>query len=201
LGAFFEAQSGHLEAGFDYSDISISPTYHDFGNVNIGGTSTAQSFTITNNGTADLVISSILFAGGDNTMFGLATDTCPSLTPTIAQGESCAITAVFTPTSEGIKSTTLEITSNDPDTPLVSVLLNGTGADFVVCGDAGGNGYVDIFDALLVAEYDAGLKLSSGVPGFDYCDVDCNGNVDIFDALKIAEYDAGLIDELECCQL
>ena len=54
-------------------------------------------------------------------------------------------------------------------------------------GDADNSGSVDIFDALLVAEYDVGLKSESEVPGFYRCDVDNNGSVDIFDALTIAE--------------
>ena len=55
-----------------------------------------------------------------------------------------------------------------------------------------------IFDALLVAEYDARLKDQTQVPGLAACDVDCDGFVTIFDALRIAEYDAQLIDNLDC---
>ena len=62
-----------------------------------------------------------------------------------------------------------------------------------VCGDADNNGTVDIFDALLIAEYDAYLKTEAQVPGFALCDVDNSGTVDIFDALKVAECDAGII--------
>jgi len=69
--------------------------------------------------------------------------------------------------------------------------------DFL-CGDADGNEVVDIFDALMVSEYDAGLKTADELPGFFACDVDKNGTVDIFDALMISEYDAGLVMLLEC---
>jgi len=68
--------------------------------------------------------------------------------------------------------------------------------DCGLCGDADNNGFIDIFDALLIAEYDAGLKTEAQVPGFANCDVDNSGAVDIFDALKIAEYDAGIISNL-----
>ena len=61
-----------------------------------------------------------------------------------------------------------------------------------LCGDANGNGLVDIFDALMVSEYDAGLK-TVDLPGFSVCDV-----VDVFDALMIAEYDAGFVGSLGC---
>ena len=67
----------------------------------------------------------------------------------------------------------------------------------VLRGDADGSGSVDIFDALIVAEYDAQLKTANELPGFAGADVDDSGAVNIFDALKIAEYDAGLIPNLD----
>jgi len=68
----------------------------------------------------------------------------------------------------------------------------------ILCGDADGNGSVDIGDALLIAEYDVGLKSSSQLPGFNACDVNKDGVVDLCDALMIAEYDVGLVQKLEC---
>jgi len=65
-----------------------------------------------------------------------------------------------------------------------------------ICGDADNSGFIDIFDALLIAEYDAKLKTEAQLPGFANCDVDKSGTVDIFDALKIAEFDAGIISIL-----
>ena len=68
----------------------------------------------------------------------------------------------------------------------------------VLCGDANQDGVVDIFDALLVSEYDAGLKTLNDIPGLLCCDVDNNGEVDIFDALEISKYDAQIIAILNC---
>ncbi|MFH1703446.1 MAG: SBBP repeat-containing protein [Nitrospirota bacterium] len=109
--------------------ISATPTSHDFGPVNVGSPSTAQTFTISNTGTANLVISAIAMTGGDAGMFSAATggpSPCASLTPTITAGGSCTITATFTPASAGGKSTNLSITSNAPSTPTL-VPLSGTG--------------------------------------------------------------------------
>ena len=61
-----------------------------------------------------------------------------------------------------------------------------------LCGDADGNGTVDIFDALLAAEFDAGLKGPEDFPDFLTFDVDGNQTIDIFDALMIAEFSARL---------
>jgi len=64
-------------------------------------------------------------------------------------------------------------------------------------GDADGSGSVNIFDALIVAEYIAGIKTESELAGFSAADADCSGNINIFDALIIAEYLAGISD-LNC---
>ena len=66
------------------------------------------------------------------------------------------------------------------------------------CGDANNDGSVDIFDALSIAEYDAGTIPASALPCLAACDVVHSGTVDIFDALMIAEYDAGIITTLLC---
>ncbi|NWF76913.1 MAG: Ig-like domain-containing protein, partial [Nitrospirae bacterium] len=52
--------------------------------------------------------------------------TCTSLTPTISQGGSCTVTVTFSPTSEGSKTATLQIISNDSDSSPLNVSLSGT---------------------------------------------------------------------------
>ena len=68
----------------------------------------------------------------------------------------------------------------------------------ILCGDADGSGSVNIFDALTVAEYLAGLKTAEEAPGIAGSDVDGSGSVNIFDALYIAEYLAGIQTSLNC---
>lgn len=68
----------------------------------------------------------------------------------------------------------------------------------ILCGDADGSGSVNIFDALTVAEYLAGLKTVQEAPGIAGSDVDGSGSVNIFDALYIAEYLAGIQTSLNC---
>jgi hypothetical protein len=65
-------------------------------------------------------------------------------------------------------------------------------------GDADGSGTVNIFDALIVAEYLAGIKTQDQLAGFLVADADCSGGINIFDALIIAEYLANIVPSLDC---
>ena len=115
-------------------DIAVNPTSWDFGNVVVGGSST-KTITISNTGGGNLVISSIAMTGGNAGMFSVATggsNPCPNLTPTIAPGGNCTINTKFSPTSLGAKSTTMRISSNDPNENPLNVPLNGKGPRVVL---------------------------------------------------------------------
>ncbi len=102
-----------------------------FGNVTQGVTSFAQTVTIANAGSADLVVSSIQLSGTDAGQFNLdlnpGSNSCGSPTPTIAAGANCTVTVAFSPTATGNKSATLAISSGDPDEATVNITLTGTG--------------------------------------------------------------------------
>lgn len=118
---------GGLVGPLSNADIVVSPSTKDFGKVNIGDTSPAQTFTISNPGVLDLAVSSINVTGGDSSMFSVAAANCASLAPTVTPGANCTITVTFAPTSAGAKATTLRIMSNDPDTADLDIALSGTG--------------------------------------------------------------------------
>src|SRR5947209_19830698 len=64
-----------------------------------------------------------------------------------------------------------------------------------VCGDVNGDGVLNICDALVVAQYDVGLR-TCGVAPFSHpeaCDVNGDAACDIGDALRMAQCDVGLI--------
>jgi len=65
---------------FGNSDISVSPASHGFGNVNVGDTSTAQSFTVSNTGSADLVLGTISLTGTNAAKFSIRNDLCSGRT-------------------------------------------------------------------------------------------------------------------------
>ncbi len=106
-------------------NIIISPTPYDFGNVNIGNTSSPQTFTISNTGDSDLIIYNIDLTGTDPTEFAIQNDYCSA--QIIPPAGNCTVDAVFLPTLEGAKSANLSIPSDDPDTPTLDTPLSGTG--------------------------------------------------------------------------
>ncbi|HEX9020342.1 MAG TPA: choice-of-anchor D domain-containing protein [Nitrospirota bacterium] len=103
------------------SEISVDKTYINFGNVNRGSPSTPQTVTITNlwNGT---LTSSLTFTGANPGDFSVTGGTCPS----VASDGSCTLNVVFTPAARGSRTATLRLTTNDPNTPVVDISLNGT---------------------------------------------------------------------------
>jgi hypothetical protein len=100
-------------------DISIAQTSIDFGSIKLGKKVT-KTLKITNNGTGDLVITLSGLEGTDFSIQG-------SSSVTIKAKKSYSLKVLFTPTSAELKTATLRITSNDPDTPVLDRSLSGTG--------------------------------------------------------------------------
>ena len=106
------------------SFIEVTPTFHDFGDLEVDS-SLSKTFTISNTGTADLVIGALSITGTNASEFDIHNDNCSG--QTIAPSATCTVDVVFSPTSEGAKNANLSIPSNDPDTPTLNVPLSGTG--------------------------------------------------------------------------
>lgn len=106
-------------------DIDVSPAEYDFGEVELG-TSSTVIITISNAGCGDLTVDSIEFAAGSSADFDIAT--VPSLPAVVAPDSTLAdVVITYTPSAAGLASAVLNIGSNDPDEPLVAVSLSGTG--------------------------------------------------------------------------
>jgi Abnormal spindle-like microcephaly-assoc'd, ASPM-SPD-2-Hydin/PQQ-like domain len=89
-----------------------------FGSHNLGTTSTAKTFTLTNTGTASLNINSIV-ASGD---FAQTNNCLPSL----AAGAFCTVNVTFSPSYTGSRTGYVTINDTDPAF-LQTVNLSGTG--------------------------------------------------------------------------
>ncbi len=101
--------------------VSLSPSSLNFGNQNVG-TSTTQVETLTNTGTGALSITSIA-ATGDYTQ----TNNCGT---SLAAGASCTTNVTFTPSAGGARAGTLTYTDSAAGSPHV-VNLTGTGVSIV----------------------------------------------------------------------
>lgn len=90
-------------------NATLSPTSWIFGNQDVGTTSPAQLFTLSNYGTATLSITGITAS----TNFG-QTNTC---NPTLASGANCNINVTFAPSQTGNLTGTLSVAGNAPGSP------------------------------------------------------------------------------------
>ncbi len=82
----------------------------DFGSVNVGSSSAAQTLTVTNVGNGQLTLTNLAVTGGFSQQPSGGTD-CTGSTQ-LAKGTSCAIAIVFTPTGNGGASGTVTLTDN-----------------------------------------------------------------------------------------
>ncbi|GBD97838.1 thermophilic serine proteinase precursor [bacterium BMS3Abin06] len=107
-------------------DISATPPNKDFGTATVGSVSAVQVFTISNDGTSDLVIGNNIYLTAPNPyQFSLQNDTCAGAT--LIPGASCTMEAQYVPTKTGTMYSDIAIGSNDPDTPKLYIALTGTG--------------------------------------------------------------------------
>ena len=101
-------------------DIAVSPLTHNYGAQSIGS-SVTQAFTVSNTGNVSLVVSAPTLTGADFAFVGAQNGF------TLAPGASSAINIRFSPTTEGPKSGTLTISSNDTDESPIDIPLSGSG--------------------------------------------------------------------------
>ncbi len=107
----------------------------DFG-MNDLGASTDHRFVVRNKGDFDLTVSAGAGQGGVD--FGQGTSHEFSLSPdpftgTLAPGEERQFTITYSPYDGGADPGRLEVTSNDPDEPLVAIDLLGNGLAPKIC--------------------------------------------------------------------
>jgi hypothetical protein len=104
--------------------ISVSPPAVGFGDVQVG-TTRALEVTISNPGTAVLMIDRMAVDGLASAVFRL--DNAPPPPVSIQPGSVLPVEIVYAPELTGLAMGTLEIESNASNTPLVIVGLNGNG--------------------------------------------------------------------------
>jgi len=101
------------------ANMSLSPTSKKF-----SSSSETQTFTLKNSGTDSISISDVSLGGSDASSFAIQSDTC---TGTLAASASCTVDVMFAASASGSKKAALNISSNDPYSPLLTAYLTNTG--------------------------------------------------------------------------
>ncbi|MFN8512851.1 MAG: choice-of-anchor D domain-containing protein [Chloroflexia bacterium] len=99
--------------------LSIAPSSLNFGNVQVGTVSAAQTITVTNTGSGPVNITNWGLIGINPGQFEVVDNTCMSggNPATLPPGGSCTFAVRFIPTATGAKSAQLSITDSAAGTP------------------------------------------------------------------------------------
>jgi virginiamycin B lyase len=111
---------------------SASATKLDFGTHALNDFGRPKTLTITDTGTAPLSIANADLSGPNRGDFLIRADTCSS--NVIRPQGSCQISVLFGPNALGARSATLDVPTNDPATPRLSITLAGTGVAQAIGG-------------------------------------------------------------------
>ena len=102
------------------AQLTASPSSLSFGSITTGASGT-QSVTLANTGNSSVSVSQINISGTGFSASGFA------LPVTLAAGQSTSFSATFAPTTTGILSGSVTVTSNASNSPL-AISLSGSGA-------------------------------------------------------------------------
>jgi Abnormal spindle-like microcephaly-assoc'd, ASPM-SPD-2-Hydin/Beta-propeller repeat len=112
---------------------SVAPGTLSFASLIVGVASPTQNVTLSNGGTAALVVSNVAVSGDFS-----QTNTCATVVP----GGNCSIGVVFKPTATGARTGTLTITDNGGANPQ-TIALTGNGSDIqITTGNSGASAAV-----------------------------------------------------------
>lgn len=158
-----------LWIGFVSPNISSNVNALNFDTILVND-STMKSFKIYNTGGTNLNISNITTS---NSGFSVVGSTSFSVSP----NDSATVTVKFKPLTPGLKTGTLTVTSNDPDTPNLDISLSGYAS---IISEANISSNVDTLNFNSVAvdlESNSSFKIyNTGTATLDVSDVVINGN-------------------------
>ncbi len=104
----------------------VAPVRRVYNDVVDGGATPAQTFTISNTGTAPLTITQIMIASSpDSSQFLIISK--PTVPHRLNPGASVPVTVAFNASAVGPRGAILQIRSNDPANPIVEGIMRGLG--------------------------------------------------------------------------
>jgi hypothetical protein len=137
--------------------VTLSPASLSFGAQASGSTSAPQAVTVTNSGTAPLLISSVLA-----TSQFAATSTCNS---PVQPQSNCMIQVTFTPSASGSQTGTLTIADNASNSPQTVALAGNQPANFSMNAPGGPSSTSATVTAGQTATYDLNVAGTNGFNG------------------------------------
>jgi hypothetical protein len=99
--------------------LTFSSSSLNFGLLQIGLSSPSQTVTVNNVSNHAVTFTSIASSGDYS-----QTNTCPA---SMAAGQNCTITVIFTPTAAGTRAGAVTLKDNSPGSPTQTISLTGTG--------------------------------------------------------------------------
>lgn len=127
---------------------TAEPTAVDFSGISISRTSPPQPITTRNSGSTDLLFTGAALVGTDAAMFTLDSATGCGVGTLLAENMGCDLQVTFHPSSTGTKEAVVEIFTNDPDRPALTVPLTGTGIivtyPLTIVSTGTGSGRIDL---------------------------------------------------------
>ena len=109
--------------------VTLTPTTLSFGNQTSGTTSAGKNVTLLNSGTAFLALTGVTLSGPNAGDF-LVSNSCGT---TVPSGATCLISVSFRPSILGAESAFVNISGNEPSSP-VSFPVTGTGTAIITSG-------------------------------------------------------------------
>jgi len=108
------------------TDSVVPSTDHQipFGSIT-QNLSAIQAVTVTNDGNDNLTLGQVAMANPLTAPFSIGTDTCSN--QVLAPAGTCSFQVLFEPTATGPFNDALDVPSDDPDLPTVTVSVTGTG--------------------------------------------------------------------------
>jgi subtilase family serine protease len=104
--------------------VNLTPLSLAFPSEAVSTTSAAQSVTVTNTGTANLIISTVTVGGTNASDFAKSADNCTGAT--VTPSNSCTVSITFTPSATGNRTGSLSFFDNTANSPQ-TITLTGTG--------------------------------------------------------------------------
>jgi hypothetical protein len=140
--------------------VTLIPSSLDFGTVT-QGTSTPLNISVKNSGNAALHISSVAIAGADANDFSSSSSNCNAAIPA---NSTCTITVTFTPLAPGVRTTTITITDDAPNSPQ-TVQIKGNANPAFTPGPAPGGSTTASVSAGQPAQFQLQLTPGAGYTG------------------------------------